>query len=312
MEAADLRAPQDCRVSMISLSKENLVPAQVTPRKNSGNKSNAGVLRHQGPGTSSKDPLSNWYVDADIRSQDDGEESQEKLSDTSRPSIGGSRVSGYSSVYSDRGSGPAVAAFEENSASTFEDEAQYSGFSNAMSASMTGNTELSGEELISKEDPSLGEASIGTKEMSLPANGDIDGTPLSLKVSQNPSKSGAIQSETPVERCFWLDNSSRGSGESSPSSASKSIQGLGLENAQHSVSRLSMTVNNKSEDVKNSHSQASLLFDGPAEDALMKEIVRYPMVEPSPPFRLTKDRALSESIALNKKAAKLLGLDGAG
>ena len=47
-------------------------------------------------------------------------------------------------------------------------------------------------------------------------------------------------------------------------------------------------------------------------EALVKEIVRHPMVETSPVHRLTQRSSQSGYLIVNQKAAKLLGLDGAG
>jgi hypothetical protein len=47
-------------------------------------------------------------------------------------------------------------------------------------------------------------------------------------------------------------------------------------------------------------------------EALVKEIVRHPMVETSPVRRLTQRSSQSGYFIVNQKAAKLLGLDGAG
>jgi len=47
-------------------------------------------------------------------------------------------------------------------------------------------------------------------------------------------------------------------------------------------------------------------------EALVKEIVRHPMVETSPVHRLTQRSSPSGYLIVNQKAAKLLGLDGAG
>ena len=47
-------------------------------------------------------------------------------------------------------------------------------------------------------------------------------------------------------------------------------------------------------------------------EALVKEIVRHPMVETSPVHRLTQRSSPSGYLNVNQKAAKLLGLDGAG
>jgi len=46
-------------------------------------------------------------------------------------------------------------------------------------------------------------------------------------------------------------------------------------------------------------------------EALVKEIVRHPMVETSPVHRLTQRSSQSGYLIVNQKAAKLLGLDGA-
>jgi hypothetical protein len=47
-------------------------------------------------------------------------------------------------------------------------------------------------------------------------------------------------------------------------------------------------------------------------EALVKEIVRHPMVGTSPALRLAQRSSRSEYFVVNQKAAKLLGLDGAG
>jgi hypothetical protein len=47
-------------------------------------------------------------------------------------------------------------------------------------------------------------------------------------------------------------------------------------------------------------------------EALVKEIVRHPMVETSPTRSLTQRSSPSGCFIVNQKAAKLLGLDGAG
>jgi hypothetical protein len=47
-------------------------------------------------------------------------------------------------------------------------------------------------------------------------------------------------------------------------------------------------------------------------DVLVKDIVRYPMVEASPTYRLAQIPSPSANIFVNQKAARLLGLDGAG
>ena len=47
-------------------------------------------------------------------------------------------------------------------------------------------------------------------------------------------------------------------------------------------------------------------------EALMKEIVTYPMVHTSPTHRLTQTPSQPGHIVVNQKAARLLGLDGAG
>jgi hypothetical protein len=47
-------------------------------------------------------------------------------------------------------------------------------------------------------------------------------------------------------------------------------------------------------------------------EALVKEIVRYPMVEASATHTLTQIPSQSRHFLVNQKAAKVLGLDGAG
>lgn len=47
-------------------------------------------------------------------------------------------------------------------------------------------------------------------------------------------------------------------------------------------------------------------------DVLVKDIVRYPMVEASPTYRLAQIPSPSANFFVNQKAARLLGLDGAG
>lgn len=57
---------------------------------------------------------------------------------------------------------------------------------------------------------------------------------------------------------------------------------------------------------------ASDISNNDSEEALVKEIVRYPMVAPSPTHRLTKLSPQCGSNVVSEKAARLLGMDGAG
>jgi hypothetical protein len=57
--------------------------------------------------------------------------------------------------------------------------------------------------------------------------------------------------------------------------------------------------------------QTHMYSDGESE-ALVKEIVRYPMVESSPTRRLIQIPPQSPYFLVNQKAARVLGLDGAG